>query len=548
MHKRGNYSQDASWDFVDISNTTTGDQNDQAKDTTLRIPNNQNRRGGNQKHNYGRTMHAYLLDEDVDMPELAPPSHLSTITRGGRRGAKNEGRKHNLSDPDYKLCPGPSGFYEVKIPYMRNYSKDYIMNEIKGHLQPDLFQPLYFKLDHDVAYFFVNDFIIAEKILNLDEVISLPNGHKMMIKVRSGIPEVIINDGFRAKMTAVFAKRYITSTKALNLSSLYTDPELRDVYCSLANPQIVNEAVQLIATIVPDLRALNLDDNQISIIDHMKCIPEKLPCLEILHLKNNMLLHISQLEYFKELPLVELNLDGNPLKEKFTDPDLYIREVRTIFPNIMKLDNKEFHPEMSFDSSKSVALPTPKATFLVNAATEDIIRQFLLQYFFIYDSESRQPLFDAYDQQAIMSLSAYLPKEKNTVYDDINRNLYQYADDGSRTKTLQEGRLEILALLTKLPKTQHDPSSFKIDLTFFSPSLLVLSITGLFKELNGENDPPVRAFFRTMIIVPAGSGLCIRNDEICIVSPTPSQIKDAFKAPLISAAAELVPTTAVIRD
>ncbi|XP_026470571.1 nuclear RNA export factor 1-like [Ctenocephalides felis] len=567
MSKRGGYRSNGnrgSWNSTHFNSRFKDEHDDRTKDSTRRVSfkTNQNRHHGGQKYkNYEVSVRAHLLNENIDMTRLST-SQVRPINQRNRRGDRHEGRNRNSTLPNKKLLPGPSGFYEVMIPYMINYDRDFIIKTIHSRIQPDPFHPLYFKVDQDKAIFYVDSFPIAEKILKLDRLITLPNGQKMLIKVRSGIPKLIINENLREKMIAAFARRYNPAAKALDLSSFHTDPELSDVYCCLARPKVMIEAIGIIASRVPDLTALNLDSNNISITNHMKCITAKLPNITILHLKNNKLVHTSLLEVLKKLPLMELILEGNPLKGKFRDPSVYVREVRKLFPKLVKLDEAEIPPQISFDLGEAVDLPTSKASFLCNAGAEGIIRQFLLQYFTIYDSESRQPLLDAYHENARLSVSVFFTTEKNTVYHKVNRNLFRCRDIDSRHRTLKESRLHVVGHLTALPKTQHDPTSFQVDLTVCTPAMMLLSVSGLFKELNGENDPPTRCFLRVMAIVPAGSGFCIISEEMVINTATPSQIKGAFQAPTAPVAgtsvqpvpvsaspvAEVIPNPAVIDD
>lgn len=58
----------------------------------------------------------------------------------------------------------------------------------------------------------------------------------------------------------------------------------------------------------------------------------------------------------------------------------------------------------------------------------------------------------------------------------------------------------------------------------FQPQMLVLTVTGMFKELrSGHKVPPIRFFYRTLVIVPAGSGFCIANEELHITNATDDQ-------------------------
>lgn len=59
-----------------------------------------------------------------------------------------------------------------------------------------------------------------------------------------------------------------------------------------------------------------------------------------------------------------------------------------------------------------------------------------------------------------------------------------------------------------------------------------LSVTGVFREkqsgsANLRND--LRSFHRTIVIVPYGSGFCIKNDMLHVNTLTMAQVKTAFK-------------------
>lgn len=56
--------------------------------------------------------------------------------------------------------------------------------------------------------------------------------------------------------------------------------------------------------------------------------------------------------------------------------------------------------------------------------------------------------------------------------------------------------------------------------------MLVLTVTGMYKELrSGHKVPPIRYFFRTLVIVPAGSGFCILNEELHVSNATDNMAK-----------------------
>lgn len=54
----------------------------------------------------------------------------------------------------------------------------------------------------------------------------------------------------------------------------------------------------------------------------------------------------------------------------------------------------------------------------------------------------------------------------------------------------------------------------------------MLTVTGIFRELeSGQKTPPLRSFSRVLIIVPAGSGFCIINEQLHITNATEAQSK-----------------------
>lgn len=111
-----------------------------------------------------------------------------------------------------------------------------------------------------------------------------------------------------------------------------------------------------------------------------------------------------------------------------------------------------------------------------------------------------------------------------------NRNISRVRDMDARTRYLKQGRLPVVSFLSELPTTQHDPQSFGVDLTLFTPQLLHLTVTGVFRETSGSQ--PLRSFQRTLIIVPANGGFCIRNEMVHINNVTTAQERTAFKAPI----------------
>lgn len=72
--------------------------------------------------------------------------------------------------------------------------------------------------------------------------------------------------------------------------------------------------------------------------------------------------------------------------------------------------------------------------------------------------------------------------------------------------------------------------------------MIALTVTGVFREKRKNSTVTLlRSFQRTLVIVPAGSGFCIRNEMLTVNNPTQSQLDKAFKGPLAAAAAPQPP-------
>lgn len=76
-------------------------------------------------------------------------------------------------------------------------------------------------------------------------------------------------------------------------------------------------------------------------------------------------------------------------------------------------DGVDLPPAIGFDVSEDAALPPSQQSFLIDPAGQGLVRDFLTQYYAIYDSESRQPLLDAYHENATVSMAAgYLSNDQ----------------------------------------------------------------------------------------------------------------------------------------
>lgn len=122
---------------------------------------------------------------------------------------------------------------------------------------------------------------------NLDKEIQLPDGFKLFIRVSTGCPNVDVNAAMKEKMKLAMVKRYSSITKAMDLTKFHADPDLQMLFCALFKPIILLAVIDIIAENIPDIEAINLSDNKIQMLSHLKRLSQKLPKLKVLHLGNN---------------------------------------------------------------------------------------------------------------------------------------------------------------------------------------------------------------------------------------------------------------------
>lgn len=207
-----------------------------------------------------------------------------------------------------RLVQSQMGWYQVTIQYGAKYDKQMIFKLILDAVLPSTFIPHYYKIDGDnkTASFFVDEFDIADKINKLDRKLELPDGFKIMLRVKGSIPQQKVDDGLKERMKNAMGKRYNPATKALDLTKFHADPDLTDIFCALFRPPMMTAAIDIIAENIPDLEALNLNDNKLNMLDHLKVIPQKLKSLKILYLGNNKVSWVEGLNF--GLTLISQNL------------------------------------------------------------------------------------------------------------------------------------------------------------------------------------------------------------------------------------------------
>lgn len=198
--------------------------------------------------------------------------------RGGG-GMKNFGRR--------RLTAGTSGWFQVKVPFGAKVGKTEIYALILQHIRPMVFIPHYYKELDNASIFYVDDLEAAQKLSDSDRQIQMPSGHPMRLLVTNNVPQSNVDDSVVQRMKLAMVKRYNAETKALDLTKFHSDPDLLDIFCALFRPSFMTEAFKIIAENIPQLEALSLNDNKISVMTHFSELAAKVPNLKVLYLSKN---------------------------------------------------------------------------------------------------------------------------------------------------------------------------------------------------------------------------------------------------------------------
>lgn len=175
----------------------------------------------------------------------------------------------------------------MKIPFGAKVGKTEIYSLLLQHVRPMVFIPHYYKELDNASIFYIDELESAQKLSDSDRQIQMPSGHQMRVLVSNNVPQSNVDDTVVERMKLAMVKRYNAETKALDLTKFHSDPDLLDIFCALFRPSFMTQAFKIIAENIPQLEALNLNDNKINMMTHFQDLSTKVPNLKILYLGKN---------------------------------------------------------------------------------------------------------------------------------------------------------------------------------------------------------------------------------------------------------------------
>uniref|UniRef100_A0A674BU44 Nuclear RNA export factor 1 n=1 Tax=Salmo trutta TaxID=8032 RepID=A0A674BU44_SALTR len=466
----------------------------------------------------------------------------------GRRGGGGGHRGRGNNKGGDGGGGGRKNWFKMSVPYGKKYDKDWLITALQNICSMP-FTPVHYHVEGNRAEFFIEDSTTANALFKVSRKITDKEGYKVTVLMNPCPPPSFLQSELKPAdlehLKQCMAKRFDGSQQALDLNNIRIDPDLvsQNIDVTLNRKNSMRAVIKIIEENIPELVCLNLSNNKLFRLDDLSELVNKVPNLKTLNLSHNELKTERELDRIKGLKLVELWLERNPLCDYFKDQASYIRSVCAqdgwVGNGKLLMDGQDLPPPIVFDVEVTPdALPPCK---VIHAQHWFSFRGFACnrvskqEYYSVYDSGDRQPLLDAYHDGATFSLSMPFTMQNPSRcslgdYHKDSRNLKKLKDPTTRFRLLKHTRLNVVAFLSELPKTQHDTASLIVDVNTFT-------------VIEGKSRDSVRAFCRVFVTVPAGgTSLCIVNDELFVRNATTEEIRRAFVAPAPTPSSSPVPT------
>ncbi|KAJ8711655.1 hypothetical protein PYW08_008609 [Mythimna loreyi] len=386
----------------------------------------------------------------------------------------------------------------------------------------------------DIATFYTSNLYLLSKIIKFDFMFPY---NKNMYSV-----DVLFNDktsvDFFKSMTTIdeivsgIVSRRFSEKCELDLSNFCDDPEFTDKKIYFYKISLLANFKILMLRMGRDTKMLNLSNNNLSQIplDVLNFFIKA--DLTAMNFSNNNIPSVAELSRVSS-KIEKLWLEGNPLCEEL-DPVSYVKSVTVKFPRLIELDGVNLNQH-------GIVFPFFR-NYLCNAEkkTKMVVEKFVTIYFSNYDQPSsrrRNRIEPLYHPKAVFTLSSdFSESEPNVVsYAMITRNILNFPKNQPYNPSVRTytDKKNIANILSTLPETVHDVSTFTVDVISHDAQSLHLTIDGLFKEkFSGLLFQFRRTFMFHIYVVRQNSVYQITNDMFTLTFANQSQMEYAFQNPV----------------
>ncbi|XP_012582515.1 PREDICTED: nuclear RNA export factor 3 [Condylura cristata] len=454
-------------------------------------------------------------------------------------------------------------WFKITIPFGIKYDETWLLNLIQKTCNMP-FIPVGFHYEKMQAQFFVENATVAFALKNVNGKI-LNKGEKVSIFVSPcNVPQSMLKQlkpGNSEQRMLPMNKLHDDSLLSLGLQRCYIDPDLM----SRKPRDDMAASLQIHEQTVPRLLPLNLSKkNPYQLGGLTDDVMQNACRIKNLNLSKSEVKAAEELDRNKGLKPEVMCAEKNSLCTSFPDKSSNMSSILELFPKLLRLDGQDSltPSNVGLPAEKKIPLPVCKVrrrikqgfrgcmkssitivlfafqgSFFGSEMLKNLVLQFLQQYYRIYDYGNRKSLLGAYHEQACFSLTLPFsrrdPAPSLWQYFKDSRNMIKLKDPYMRYQLLRHTNRNIVSTLCMLPQTQHDLSSFLVDLWVHTETMLCFSVHGVFNEVVGRSPFSARAFTRNFIAVPGNnSSLCIVNDELFVRDTICKESQNACSTPL----------------
>ncbi|XP_012536527.1 nuclear RNA export factor 1 [Monomorium pharaonis] len=411
-------------------------------------------------------------------------------------------------------------WHKIKVVKGGLYDKDTVLKGILKAVEPNDLIPVKYQVCGEDGYFVCRNCGPAlEMLCKANMIVKNANGDALILVVTLGFSS--INDlriHIQPLLLTALTKRYNPNRRTLNLENFHTDPNIQNiVFCPLSQPRTSNHVLKLASTAIATFENLNLQHNELlSISTEIS----SLTSVKYLDLRNNSLLNMNVLMPLRNLEILKLWLDGNPLCENYSTAKQYVDSAKKYCPYLQELDGVCIVENM----------PLIYKDYFTDDKSQHFAYTFVTHFFGLFDQLDRTVLRGLYHKDAFYSMSFAIPHniaQKTGLNQYLsNRNLLRKGQKKHTTdKHLYRGQEDILAAFSKLPRSYHDKTTFTYDIMYQDDNCKVFSVSGLFKKLSSGTN--VLSFSRTFILLAsADNEYHILNDQYHIFAAPANMTPD----------------------
>uniref|UniRef100_A0A8B9YL83 NTF2 domain-containing protein n=1 Tax=Bos mutus grunniens TaxID=30521 RepID=A0A8B9YL83_BOSMU len=398
-------------------------------------------------------------------------------------------------------------WFKIIIPFDIKYDEKWLMNLIQKKCSVP-FTAVEFHYEKMQAQFFVENANVACALKNVSGKIFNEDNEKISIFVEPcDAPQSV--------------QKTLTSEK-LEQIKFPGDLITCDIGMTWNRRKSMAASLHVYPGIRPMLSSLYLSNKKPYLVHGLSTIMEIASNTENLNLSNTEVKIAGEMDTGHQLEPEGMCADRSAVCTTFRDKSTNMRSSSAL--SLHPYDGQE-----TLSGSKC-AVEAAKCLPMYKVSTEDPAGFQVVQegvYYVIHDYGDRQGLLGFYHEEACFFLTIpFHSKDSEAVCVRIldNRNMKTLKDPNPHFQMMKHTKHDIVHALCALPKTQHDFSSFEVDMCFHTETMFCFSVSGVFKEVEGISQGCVCAFTRTFTTTPtSSSSFCIVNDELFIREASPSE-------------------------